>query len=448
MTSQRKKLTGLVLGALMGVTACDVTNPGPVQDAFLNQEESHEALVRGAERMMLETANYVFYTQAITTRVLFPGGDTNSHSPRIQGGALPEDDVNEDWDNVQQARFIAEDALERMLQNPEASATNIAQAHLWRGYAYRILGENWCEWLVDGGSPQQPGAALDLAEAAFDAALAAAMTDRQRNAAYAGRAQVRVAKGDWGGALGDAQQVPPSFVFAVTPDPDFEDTRSRVGWANADLPYRQFTLLFTFFGEQADPAKIPSSLPLDAADLPVTIAGTGYYAESGDPRVAWDIIPDQPFANASLQGFGQVPWSNFNWLDLVTPAHLGTGAEMLLYRAEGELRNGNWQPAMTLINQVRSMYTSDFTSQPLDPWAATSLDEAWTHLKTERMIEGLLEGRRLVDIRRWGSDGSGGQHPFPDWGQLSSLFDEEAMATCFPISEDEINRNDNLASRR
>jgi hypothetical protein len=435
-----RRLTAVALALLVGAGACEVTNPGPVQDEFLDEETSHAALVRGAERMVLETANFVFYTQAIITRVLFPGGDTNSHQPSVQGGSLPATEVNADWANVQQALFIAESALERGV-----TGENLAQAHLWAGYTYRILGENWCQWLKDSGSSQPPSAALDMAEEHFTAALGAAASSTQSNAAYAGRAQVRVAKGDWGGALGDAAQVPPAFVFAVHPDPDFEVTRSRVGWANADLPYRQFTLLFTFFGEQADPSKIPALLPLDASDLPVTIPGTGYYAESGDPRVAWSTIPDQPFANASLQGFGQVPWSNFTWLDVDTPVHLGTGAEMLLYRAEGMLRDGNYSGAMDLINQVRSMYISDHTGEPLAPWTGMSLEEAWTHLKTERMIEGLLEGRRLVDFRRWAADGSPGRAPYPQWEDLTSLFGEEPMATCFPISENEVRRNPNLS---
>ena len=439
MTRNGRRITVVALAMLVLAGACEVTNPGPVQDKFLDEETSHAGLVRGAERMVLETANYVFYTTAIITRVLFPGGDTNSHDPKVQGGSLPANEVNADWANVQQALFIAESALERGV-----TGENLAQAHIWAGYTYRILGENWCEWLKLSGSPQPPSAALDNAEQHFTSALSAAANSTQSNAAYAGRAQVRVAKGDWGGALADAAQVPPTFVFAVHPDPDFEATRSRVGWANADEPYRQFTLLFTFFGEQAVP-NIRSLLPLDASDLPVTVAGTGYYAQSGDPRVAWHTIPDQPFANASLQGFGQVPWSNFKWLTDATPIHLGTGTEMLLYRAEGMLRDGNQAGGMELINQVRSMYESDKTGEPLAPWTATSLEEAWTHLKTERMIEGLLEGRRLVDLRRWAADGSPGEAPYPGWEDLTPLFGEEPMATCFPISENERLRNPNLS---
>ena len=439
MTRISRRLTAVALAMLVFAGACEVTNPGPVQDKFLDEETSHAGLVRGAERMVLETANYVFYTTAIITRVLFPGGDTNSHDPKVQGGSLPPNEVNADWANVQQALFIAESALERGV-----AGENLAQAHIWAGYTYRILGENWCEWLKLSGAPQPPSAALDNAEQHFTAALSAAANSTQTNAAYAGRAQVRVAKGDWGGALGDAAQVPANFVFEVRPDPDFEATRSRVGWANADEPYRQFTLLFTFFGE--DPVdNIRSLLPLEASDLPVTVAGTGYYAESGDPRVAWHTIPDQPFANASLQGFGQVPWSNFKWLTDATPIHLGTGAEMLLYRAEGMLRDGDQAGGMELINQVRSMYISDNTGEPLASRTASSLEEAWTHLKTERMIEGLLEGRRLVDLRRWAADGSPGEAPYPDWEELTPLFGEEPMATCFPISENERQRNPNLS---
>ncbi len=438
MTATDRRRTAAALALAVCASACEVTNPGPVQDKFLNDETSHAALVRGAERMVLETANYVFYTTSVVTRVLFPGGDTNSHSPRIQGGSLPPEDVNDDWNNAQQALFIAESALERGV-----TGENLAQAHIWAGYTYRILGENWCRWLKNAGAPQPPGAALDLAEEHFTEALSAAANPTQTRAARAGRAQVRVAKGDWGGAVSDAAQVPPDFVFQVRPDPDFEATRSRVGWANADEPYRQFTLLFTFFGEQAVP-DIRSRLPLDADDLPVTLPGTGYYAESGDPRVAWRTVPDQPFANASLQGFGQVPWSTFSWLTPESPIHLGTGTEMLLYRAEGMLRDGNRPGAMELVNQVRSMYVSDRTGAPLAPREAASLEEAWTHLKTERMIEGLLEGRRLVDLRRWASDGSPGEAPFPAWENLSPLFAEEPMATCFPIPEDEVKRNPNL----
>ena len=398
MTTTNRRLTAGALLLVAFAGACEVTNPGPVQDKFLDDETSHAALVRGAERMVLETANFVFYTTSVITRVLFPGGDTNSHSPRIQGGSLPPEDVNGDWNNVQQALFIAKSALERGV-----TGENLAQAHIWAGYTYRILGENWCQWLEAAGAPQPPSVALDNAEQHFTSALGAAANSRQSNAAYAGRAQVRVAKGDWGGALSDAAQVPPDFVFAVQPDPNFFNTRSRVGWANADEPYRQFTLLFTFFGEQAPP-NIRSLLPLEASDLPVTIPGTGYYAESGDPRVAWHRIPDQ-----------------------------------------GMLRDGNYAGGMELINQVRSMYISDHTGEPLAPWDAMSLEAAWTALKTERMIEGLLEGRRLVDLRRWAADGSPGEAPFPPWEELSPLFAEAPMATCFPIAENEVNRNPNLS---
>ena len=440
MTRISRRLTAVALAMLVFAGACEVTNPGPVQDKFLDEETSHAGLVRGAERMVLETANYVFYTTAIITRVLFPGGDTNSHDPKVQGGSLPPNEVNADWANVQQALFIAESALERGV-----AGENLAQAHIWAGYTYRILGENWCEWaqaVRRAATPErgarQRGTALHRG----------AQRGRQFHPDERGLRRARAGPGGEGRLGRRARRCRPGARQLRLRGPAGSPISRRpaagsggptptspTGSSRSCSPSSGRTRWTTF-------ARCCRSR---ASDLPVTVAGTGYYAESGDPRVAWHTIPDQPFANASLQGFGQVPWSNFKWLTDATPIHLGTGAEMLLYRAEGMLRDGDQAGGMELINQVRSMYISDNTGEPLASRTASSLEEAWTHLKTERMIEGLLEGRRLVDLRRWAADGSPGEAPYPDWEKLTPLFGEEPMATCFPISENERQRNPNLS---
>ena len=61
----------------------------------------------------------------------------------------------------------------------------------WVGFANRVLGDNMCEAVIDGG-PAEPNADyFTRAEAAFTAAIAV-QTGNLETAAYAGRAQVRV----------------------------------------------------------------------------------------------------------------------------------------------------------------------------------------------------------------------------------------------------------------
>ena len=52
-------------GALAG---CEVTNPGPIQDQFLNDASSHAALVAGAGRGLLLGLNEIIYTTAVVAR--------------------------------------------------------------------------------------------------------------------------------------------------------------------------------------------------------------------------------------------------------------------------------------------------------------------------------------------------------------------------------------------
>jgi len=407
---------------LLGLTAaCDVTNPGPVQDEFLNAPTTQPGLVRGAERTLLQGTMRIFFASATITREIFPGGDTNSHSPRLQFGALPSEEMNPYWNPTQQSRFIAEDALRRFSEpGVSVDPALVARAQVWAGYANKILGENFCEVVFDGGPANPPSAAIDRAEMHFTAALdGGGATPDLRAAAYAGRAQVRVEKGDWAGAVSDASQVPADFTWEIAADPAFVETRNFIAWANANLNYRQYTYHHTFFYD--------------------------YYLETGDPRVRWTTDPTEPFANAALQGYGQVPWSYDPQFPLDTPIRLASGTEMLLYRAEDLLLRGQWQPAMELVNEVRRMFVSDHTGQPLAPLAATSPQEAGTHLKNERLVNGFLQGRRLLDIRRWESrDDTPGDHFWPAWEELSVEFAAEQMARCFPIPDSEREINPNL----
>lgn len=428
MTARNRVLRIVRSSALAGscvllLTGCEVTNPGPVQDEFLGGVESQQGMVNGAIRRFSQALNGaqagVAFTGAIISREIFPGGNTNyGMTPVVQGGHVVPGSFPNLFEEAQQARFIAEESVRRFTE-ANASREMLYQAHLWAGYAYRVLGEHWCEAVLDGG-PLQPGSVyFDKGEEHFTSAIGFAPNETARLAAVAGRAQVRLWQGDFAGAVADASAVPFDFRFELPYDINDLNTHNTFFAANANLPYRTYTIHFTF---QKD-----------------------YYTATGDPRAEWSVNPDVPFANSSLQGFGQVPWSNqTKYRDYEAPIRLAGGPEMRLIQAEALLTQGNWQDALALINTVRTANVSDLTGQPLAPRTASSAAETWAHLKRERAIEMWLEGRHFGDQRRWRIQSTPGAFAIPDFESLSSLFTANPRSECFDIPESERNSNPNV----
>ena len=155
-------------GLLMLGTGCEVTNPGPIQDEFLVQPESRAGLVNGAQRRLNEAIGWVGYTGAIVAREIMPGGQTGAygHSVAAQGGHIQPGSYSGHFGDAQQARFIAETAIQLFKdaawqEGEGVEGDMVAQANIWAGYANRVLGENWCEAVINGG-PLEDGLVLSL----------------------------------------------------------------------------------------------------------------------------------------------------------------------------------------------------------------------------------------------------------------------------------------------
>lgn len=420
---------------LLVTAACDttVTNPGPVQDEFLTDRNAATAMVNGAGRALSSGINWIGYTGAAVAREIHPAGSTGSFgiSAQWQNGELNPDDGDLDthWEQAQQARWLAEETLRRLeaagpppagsLQTPVQYANLLKLAYVYAGFANRLLGENMCEAVIDGSAALPVATFLQRAESLFTKALtitggtASTMTTLN-NAAYGGRAAVRVHLGKWNDAVADAGQVAIAFVYNM---PYFnigsDAQRNRIFYSSGNSresgsAYRAHTQWNTWYYD--------------------------YWVATGDPRVPITVTTLQ--GDAAIECCGKVPfWPEAKYNSSASPIRLTSGREMRLIEAEAKLRNSDVTGAMTSINAVR-------TQAGTTTLTATDLTDAWRLLKRERAIELWLEARRLGDLRRWKANNTpGALDPLESVGPASHLSQQDL---CFPISRSERETNPNL----
>jgi len=420
---------------LLATAACDtaVTNPGPVQDEFLADRNAATAMVNGAGRALSSGMNWIGYTGAAISREIHPAGSTGSFgiSARWQNGELNADDGDLDthWEEAQQARWLAEETLRRLetagpppagsLQTPAQYANLLQLAYVYAGYANRLLGENMCEAVIDGSAALPGSTFLQRAESLFTKALAvtggtATTITTLTNAAYGGRAAVRVHLGKWTDAVSDAGQVAIAFVYNM---PYFnigsDAQRNRIFFASGNSresgsAYRAHTQWNTWYYD--------------------------YRVATNDPRVP--ITVTTLLGDAAIECCGRVAfWPEAKHSSSASPIRLTSGREMRLIEAEAKLRNSDVTGAMASINAAR-------TNAGAGTLTATDLTDAWRLLKRERGIELWLEGRRLGDMRRWkAANTPGALDPLEQVGAAAHLTQQDL---CFPISRSERETNPNL----
>lgn len=409
--------SNLFLGSVLAgvITGCDfeVTNPGPTQDAFLNDRQAHEAILNGMIRSHSVAMTFMAgHGGAIAREITssgFTGTDPLGMSPQMRAGILTSEEGNAHWTETQRARWVAEAGVERFRSGLTSSQFNasgiVAQGMLWVGYSNRLLGENMCDAVINGGAAEPIAVHLRRAEAAFTEALAIASNINNAavaSAARAGRASVRVHLGDWSGAETDARMVPTDFVYQ-TPYFTTERGQFNVIAEGSGVQWRTYTVHNTWF--------------------------LSYFEETADARTPWVAVAGRPFGS----GVGDIPWlPQRKYPTVASNINVSSGREMRLIEAEALMRQGQWQAGLAMVNDIRTSAVT-VSGDQLSPWEAGSAEEAWTALKRERGIELWLEGRRLADLRRWLAEGTPG-----------SMEDMRDRSLCFPIGRTERDTNPNI----
>lgn len=397
-----KKIISLLSVVLfLFVSGCEVENPGPIAENSLNSPAAVPGIVVGMSSDLSVAFRITTYWGSVWSGDLSHSG-TFAAPTVFSTGEINSEDVDPWWGDAHRARWVAENGIERLqdILGPEFNE-NIyaARANLYAGYANRILGENACFAVIDGGEQQDHTVHFERAEQYFGTALEIAETigdANLRNAAYAGRASVKAALGNWTGAADDAMEVPVDYVFEAVYS--LNSGRENNNWPTNTIIRGEYGVWGTQW-EGSDDPRLPQEAILTA---------------EGDTATA---------AN------GTSPWvTQMKHETEADNIALSKGTEMLLIRAEAELReNQDIGAAMALINEGR-------THHGLDDLSATGLEEAWEHLQNERGADMWLEGRRFWDVRRWFEEGSGpAYHGFL-----------EGRDTCVPIGLQELNSNPNL----
>jgi starch-binding outer membrane protein, SusD/RagB family len=406
--STLRRRSGAALVAAIGLVACSdtlsVTNPGPIPDASLQTAESVPSFVSGMSGDLSNALDELVRITGIASDELAHGGSYTGEGLWYRGIIRPED-VNDQWSLMQRARWVAETGITRIKAIPGYTYDTdpaAARANLLAGFANRLLGENVCKAVFDGGPIESDSVHFQRAQAYFTEAIRIAQAKNVIDvltAAYGGRASVRAALGDWAGAVTDAQQVPASFVYNAL----FSTNSAREANSLVQETYvrREFTVFNTQWAQVFN-----------------------------DPRVPWDTIYTSA-ARTTVQK-GQDGKTNFfrqrKYPDLGSDVPLVKGTEMLMLRAEAALRANDIPGAFTLINQQRAQYKLAALTAPTD------ITAAWQILEKEYGAVVWLEARRLWQLRRW----------TVDTGPAHSSF-LAGRATCIPISQQEMQSNPNAA---
>lgn len=394
------------LTALLVLAGCGdlftVENPGLIEDAALDDPGVIPAMVTGISGEFAQAMNTVTGRVAEMSFELVDGGPTIAEH---NIGVLNPDITDAWWTAMQRARWVAESGVVRIKNLTPAAdyarSAYAARANLFAGFANRLLGENVCNAVIDGGKAEAREVHFKRAEDYFTAAaqIAQAAGSTAQDiylASLAGRASVRAWQGNWSGATADASLVPASFVYKAL----FANTTAREQNAFFNPTFRQFYQ---------------------------TVAGTPWLAPK-DARTPYQPVLDSKGVQIKTRDGRWPMYAQMKYPALDSDIPITSGVEMLLLRAEAALRAKDLAGATTQMNANRAQFKMGAVTAP------TTEAAAWELLKFERGATLWLEARRFWDLARWFKD-----------GRDKAM---EGRALCMPIGRTEITTNPNLTEFR
>ncbi len=405
-----------------------VKNPGRILDEDLNSDRALNAVVVGMSADFSVIFDDIAFIGARLSDEMEASG-SYFLSTRARHGIIDYRDTDAYWEGIQRARFVAEDGIRRM-QEVLGDAFNgdprVARAYLFAGLANRVLGENFCRVVFDGGPDQPKEAAFQRAIEYFNEAVNQAQqagTDDTEDillAAYGGLAQAYVGLGDWNKAVQYAQQVPTDFVYYAL---------------YSDNSTREYNVIYLETHQRHEMSAYQTLAHIVAQQM-----------GEPDPRAPFTDCREGDCPNAQGADGSTPHLRQEKYPERGSDIPVVKGTEMRLIEAEAALRSGDLSTFIAKINEVRTFYGLEpaedvYPAQALNTVGSldqdyATVDDAWDILDRERHLTLWLEGRRLWDLHRW-------NHPFLQGGTIVYP-GVNPRASCLPISQSECQTNPNI----
>ncbi len=320
------------------------------------------------------------------------------------------------------ARFQAEDVSARLSGFEDVSnlAALQATAATWGAFPLVAMGEGFCSMAIDGGAEMTPAQVQAEAEQRFNNAISLAQGAGDATLTMQGqlgRARVRIAKGDFAGALADAGNIPDGFVINVTRDAA-ESRRYNYYFERLNAP--------TGFRAHGSVADNYQNLTIGADGMPTDGDGVS------DTRV--NVKTD----GTQAADFATVLYYHDKYNSRSDPLPLVHWHEARMYEAEALAMQGDVDGALGKINGLREAAGLPAVT------ASVGAGEIMDLVKEERRRQlFVLGGHRLHDMLRFnipflGDPGS--IHP----DGLDQTGAEYGNLTCFQLPEVERKGNENI----
>jgi hypothetical protein len=395
----------MVVGAVLGANACEdllqVDLPGRLPADRLNDP----AMVPVLEVGMLADFECAFQSYAYTGSVLTVEFE-NTITARAEllwfnrveslndvSGTLNCTATGGAYLPLHTARFQAEDLYSLVEELPDGSVANEAEvlgtAAAYAAYSTALLGEGFCEMVMDGGPIITREETFQRADEWFTKALNQTTSTSIRNMALVGRARTRLNLGDETGAFADASQVPEGFTRTLLPSTTTERRVNRM-WAQTHRDW--------------EAGVAPAYRDLTVEGVADTRVQSVLSTHLGQDNVS-PLWLQQKYTTA------QAPVVIASWKE----------AQLIIAETQGG------QEAVDAINLLRG-------SAGLPSFTSTDEAVIQAQVVEERRRELWLEGHRLGDMLRLNI-------PFPSG--VTNKGEPYGPITCIPLPTTEINVNPN-----